>query len=147
MTWSYTGNPADSDKDYVRFLIGDTISADELLQDEEIIAVLGVESNVTLAAAIAAESIAAKFSREADTTMGKTRLAHQQKAEAYLELAKRLRKQSKITAAFNAIPYAGGISQGDKELVEQNTDRVEPIFEKDQFKNPLAVDPKRCDEQ
>ena len=36
MSWTYSGNPADSRKDALRFLIGDTIEAEPVLQDEEI---------------------------------------------------------------------------------------------------------------
>ena len=35
--------------------------------------------------------------------------------------------------------YAGGISRGDKQSVEQNTDRVAPRFARGQFRNPLGV--------
>lgn len=36
MTWSYSNNPSNSELDRYRFLIGDTNSKYELLQDEEI---------------------------------------------------------------------------------------------------------------
>lgn len=36
MTWSYSGNPNDSDKDKYRFLLGDTDVEEPILQDEEI---------------------------------------------------------------------------------------------------------------
>jgi hypothetical protein len=36
MAWSYSGNPASSDKDKYRFSIGDTIQSEPVLQDEEI---------------------------------------------------------------------------------------------------------------
>lgn len=40
MTWSYSGNPATTPKDLYRFKIGDTISTDPVLTDEEITYVL-----------------------------------------------------------------------------------------------------------
>ena len=36
MSWSYSGDPADSQIDACRFLIGDTIASDPIMQDEEI---------------------------------------------------------------------------------------------------------------
>lgn len=36
MAWSYSGNPADSEKDALRFMLKDTVESDPLLQDEEI---------------------------------------------------------------------------------------------------------------
>ena len=36
MTWSYSGDPASSDRDAIRFYIGDTDTTLQLLQDEDI---------------------------------------------------------------------------------------------------------------
>lgn len=36
MSWSYSGDPADSLLDASRFMLGDTIQSDPLMQDEEI---------------------------------------------------------------------------------------------------------------
>ena len=36
MTWTYTGDPNVSDRDKIRFLIGDTDTNDQLVNDEEI---------------------------------------------------------------------------------------------------------------
>lgn len=36
MSWSYSGNPASSMLDECRFLLGDTIEAEPIMQDEEI---------------------------------------------------------------------------------------------------------------
>lgn len=36
MSWNYSGNPADSKKDQLRFLSGDTNEHEPILQDEEI---------------------------------------------------------------------------------------------------------------
>lgn len=145
MTWSYSGDPSLSSKDKVRFLIGDTIPADELLQDEEINAVLIDQPNTTLAAAIAAEAIAARFSREANTEVGKTRIWKEQKADSYLALAISLRKQRKTESSFKAIPYAGGIRESDKKIDERDTNRERPFFERGLFQHQ-DTEPTRCDE-
>jgi hypothetical protein len=36
MSWSYSGNPADSELDKLRFIVGDTNPDEPVLQDEEI---------------------------------------------------------------------------------------------------------------
>lgn len=41
MSWSYSGNPADSERDECRFLIGDTIEDEPIMQDEEIDYLIG----------------------------------------------------------------------------------------------------------
>ena len=66
MTWTYTGNPAASDRDAVRFLVADTVSTDPLITDEEIAYLLDVYTEAPNAAVGAARAIAAKFSRESD---------------------------------------------------------------------------------
>lgn len=59
-----------STKDQVRFLIGDTNSNDQQLQDEEIDFTLTIRSSIWGAPAVCCESIASSASREADTTTG-----------------------------------------------------------------------------
>lgn len=132
MAWTYSGDPSSSPKDEVRFLIGDTIQADPLLQDEEINSVLAYEPNPLLAAVICANTIAAKFARLADVTVGKTKIAYNQKAEAYFKLADKLEAQA--NGNLKPIPYAGGISREDKKAQDEDTDRVEPYFQRDMFK-------------
>lgn len=125
MSWSYTGNPTDSTKDYVRFRIGDTDSSDQLLGDDEIDAMVSQFGDKRLAAAAAAESVAAKFSRRFDTRYGKVSQQWSQLVEHYLTLAKKLRAEYTLNAAA---PWAGSISQSAKDEERDDTDRVEPAF-------------------
>jgi len=91
--WTYSGNPKSSPKDEVRFLIGDTDDSEPLLQDEEIKYILtvtpsaGTSSYNYGAAAVAAKSIAAKFARERDKTVGSLSLRKAQRYDQYLALA------------------------------------------------------------
>ena len=66
MTWTYSGNPAASNRDAVRFLVADTDSTDPLITDEEIAYLLVLYTEAPSAAVGAARAIAAKFSRESD---------------------------------------------------------------------------------
>jgi hypothetical protein len=126
MAWTYSGKPSSSERDQVRFLIGDTKDCDQIIQDEEIEYLLDLEGSVFRAAAMACETIAAQFSRLADEKVGDISVSLSQKADAYLKLAKKLRNRS----SGIVFPYAGGISQTDKDTQEQDEDRVPGIFKR-----------------
>ena len=69
MSWSYSGNPADSSLDKVRFLIGDTDTTDQLLTDEEINYTISESGgSIYQSAHDAAYAIASKFARMASST-------------------------------------------------------------------------------
>ena len=72
MTWTYSGDPAFSDKDEVRYLIGDTTSSEPFVQDEEIAYALGKWKDrlgsVIGVAAVVAETLANRFARELTVT-------------------------------------------------------------------------------
>lgn len=138
MTWSYSGNPKDNNKDAVRFLVGDTDSDEELIQDEEILFILDTETNIYRAAANVAESIAAMFSRKADVSIGDYSESLSQQADNYLKLAERLRKTARKNIQFKGIPFAGGISKTDKEITQKDTDRVKPAFKRNLQNHPTT---------
>lgn len=128
MSWSYSGNPSDSDKDRVRFLIGDTNEDDQLLTDEEIESSLTKNGSDVLQAAVeSCYAIAANFSREADIQTGDYSEDLSQRAEAYKDLADTLEQRSEETGAK---PFAGGTSKDDIDSREQDSDRPEPSFKK-----------------
>lgn len=139
MTWTYSGDPSSSDRDEVRFLVGDTDSGSPLVTDEEIAYVLTDTSSPLQAAARVAESIAARYSRDADRRVGNLSLQSSQRAKAFLELASRLRRRASMALGASGW-YAGGISKDDKETVEANTDRVTPAFTRDLFDTPGGID-------
>lgn len=124
MSWDYA--PGSRDLDWVRFTIGDTDSTDELLQNEEIDAALTNEGNKYSAAAVCADALAAKFSRQADKTVGPLQIRASQKAERYAKLAKDLRNQ--LGRRVGA--WAGGISEAEMREAEKDTDRVDTSFKR-----------------
>lgn len=125
MAWSYTGDPADSDKDRVRFLIGDTDTSDQQLQDAEILDLLTEAPNPLRAAANAAEAIAAKYSRQVDKSLGQSSVSASRRAVAYQELADSLRKRARRAGVT---PFAGGRSKAAKDAAAESTDAVQPSF-------------------
>lgn len=91
MTWTYFGDPAHSPLDAVRFLIGDTDSAEQLLQNEEISFTLtSVNNSVYKAAVKCCDAILAKFAKDLDYTIGPEAVKVEQRRLAYKELRKQL---------------------------------------------------------
>ena len=126
MSWSYSFDPASNHRDKVRFLIGDTDTADQQLQDEEIDAVLEDSSDDPYLAAInCAEGLSAKWSRKANKSVGDLSISYGSVAKSFSDLAQRLRRTASLQLAA---PYAGGISIADKDSVEDDSDRVVPAF-------------------
>ena len=132
MTWTYDSTaPGSSAKSWVRMRIADTTSGDQQLTDEEINAFIDDGGNKYMGAALAAESLAAKYARKADKTAGKLSLRWNKVSDNYLKLATTLRQSLYLTAT----PYAGGISESDMDTNEEDTDRPTPDFERGQFDN------------
>jgi hypothetical protein len=128
MTWTYSVDDlASSAKDQVRLLVGDTLTTDQQLQDEEILYLLTTRSSVYGAAAECCRSLQAKFSRSVDQSAGGTRTMYSQLAKAYGVKAAEF-EQKAATSGGN-LPYAGGISIADKTAQEQDSDRVSPQFQ------------------
>lgn len=136
--WNYSGDPTNSNRDAVRFLIGDTNAADPLVTDGEILYLLGEFGAATSAAAAACRAIAAKFSRQADKTVGDLSISASQRAKAFGARADEL--DSAVSASLAPIPVVGGVSIADKATVESSTDRVRPSFTKDGFTAPGTDD-------
>lgn len=137
MTWSY--NPSllsqGSAKDLIRLLIGDVISCDPQMQDEEIVALASIRGSVYGAAAECCRSLAAKFSRSVDQSGGTNKILYSQLAKAYTIKA----NEFELKSTFVSIPYAGGISLSDKQMQDLQNDRVQPEFIKGMTDNTIPV--------
>ena len=125
MTFSYSGDPSLSGRDQVRFLIGDTSPADQLMQNSEIDWVLSQYKAPMNAAIRCCEVITAKYSRLADESVGSVHVSFSQKSESYRKLRKDLVRR---LATEDCTPYCGGISAADKETVVNTGDRVPTDF-------------------
>lgn len=125
MTWTYTGNPVDSPRDALRFYIGDTVSTDEQLSDEECDFLL-TDTSPLQAAIAACDMLIAKYSRYVSRTIGSLSItAVSMRIQNYGDLRASLATR---LAMGNLRPYAGGISIADKTTREGDTDRVVPTF-------------------
>lgn len=141
MTWTYSGDPDSSVRDAVRFLVGDTDSTEQLLQDAEIDWVVtqsgpspATGDVVYEAAHRCCHAIAGKFSREADKQIGDLRVSLSQRAKAYQSLAGDM-KALALRLGNTPVPYAGGISISDKDIDRENTDLDLTWFREGQFVN------------
>ena len=116
MTFTYTGNPSDNDLDAVRFLIGDTQESEPLLTDEEITflnAQWTLSFSVYWTAAMACETIAARFAREVTFNSDSQTISTSELQDKYLKQAERLRV---LHMSFNqgaGVIEVGGITRGE----------------------------------
>lgn len=129
MTWTYSGNPASSTLDEVRFLSGDTLTTDQLVTNEEIAWALTKFTNPQIAAAACCRSIAAKFARQCDTKNASLSISASQRATAFLDLAKKLDPLGlSDSSPGEPYPYFGGLSHAEKDTLSQDVDAVQPSF-------------------
>lgn len=141
MTTTYSGNPAASDRDAVRFWIEDTAEP-FALSDEEIAYVLTIYPSPMGAAAACARALAAKYAKMVDKEVGDLKLKYSQRYTAYIALADRIEAQDGM---IGIMPYGAGISVADKLAVDLDSDRPAPPIRIGQFDNPEAgrLDPER----
>jgi hypothetical protein len=138
MSWSYSPQYLGIDNESqrinsVRFLVGDTDSNSQEVQDEEISFALSQNGdNIYASAAFIAGSISSKYSRCVTTEIDSAlRVEYSNLSRQYRELGKELSSQ----ALKNSLGiYAGGILVTEMETVDQDTLRVKPNFDKSQFR-------------
>jgi hypothetical protein len=128
LAFSYDAG-GDSDKDTVRLLIGDTdpeVAAQQRLEDEEITRLVAIHGSYQAAAPHAADALAAKFSRLVTKKgMGQASLEWDR-----FNFLRTLAKDLRRSLALSAVPFAGGLSKSRRDTNRQNTDLVQPKFER-----------------
>ncbi len=105
------------------------------LSDESITAILAIESDPRMAAAICAESLAGKYAAAVDKKIGDLSISYSQRAKQWAEVAGKLRSSARSTLFT---PWAGGLSEGDKAARRADTDLVQPSFTRRLFENEGA---------
>jgi len=99
---TYSGDPATSPVDLIRFLIQDT-NATPLLTDAELIYTIGQWKNMYMAAAEAASVIGTRYSGFSDKTVGPLRVRYTDLAKRYFDLAKDLKTRASLNTGAVAI--------------------------------------------
>ena len=107
MSFEYT-DPSDSDKDHVRFLIGDTVEEVFSLSDEEIAFLITNEGNIYWAASAAAEGMAAKVAKLVSNSMEGASAQESDMFKNYRELARQLRLDAQRTGG-TLVAVTGGV--------------------------------------
>ena len=126
MTWTYGGDPAANDRDSVRWLVGDTDTTDQLVQDEEIAYALGEFGGPIHAAVVTCEAIAAKFARLVDKKIGSLNIKASQRADEYQVRANVLKRRIGTDLAEM---FVGGTTISEKETLAADEDAIQPSFQ------------------
>lgn len=137
MAWTYSPEELgletpEERKNSVRFLVGDTDTTDQQIQDEEILFALDrTNGNIYAAAAFSAEGIAAKFARLVTSEVDRTlRVRYSDMQAQYRALAKDLREQSMRLGGLGV--GAGGINLLEMAIARKNPLRP-PATHKGEF--------------
>lgn len=137
MSNTYSGNPADSSRDAVRFWLNDVGPSTWEFSDQEIDYALTLYPNPVLSAAWLAGRLAMKYAASVDKSVGDLRLSNSQKARMYADLQTSLKAQADSSGVSI---YVGGVSKSDMTTVDANSDRVKPPFGIKQFDIPGSAD-------
>lgn len=125
MAFTYSGNPANSKLDEIRFLLQDTDEADALLSDQEINFLIKKYSSVPRLITEACKILLAKFSRYIDETNGKVSFKYSQLTENYRQLLKEY--EAKLCEAPSI--YIGGVYAKDYQENQHDNELVKPQFD------------------
>lgn len=143
MAATYSGNPADSDLDEIRFLTGDTDVlpvTDAILQDEEHQFLIDEEGSVAYAAVRAATSMAAKFARKFNVKTGGVSKSLGDQMQHFLDLAKRLKlRADEGVGTGGAAPIFTALTKSDHREDRLDSDLVQPQFRIGQDDNPRKL--------
>ena len=131
MAFTWTGDPAASDIEAVRWEIYDITEASAKFQDAEIQYALDQEYSIFNASARLCEQLRVRYADASSRTMGPLKVDMSNMAKSYAEKAKELRKRA---VAF-ATPYVGGISKAKEEIFEEDSDLIQPNFENGMMDN------------
>lgn len=116
MSFTYTADPANTPLDAVRLLIGDVDESEAQLQDNEIEWLLDIwagKGSLYYVASMAAEAIAAKYSREVTVSADSQSVGMGELQQKYQSLADRLMVLHQQLLAGGLVD-AGGVTIGEQ---------------------------------
>lgn len=100
MAWTYSGDPASSEKDRYRFLVGDTISSEPVLQDGEVQFIIEAYSSHNMRLYQLFNTCANTFAREYKRSLGpqsEDPTKRQEHFEKQAEVYKKLSSESGLS--------------------------------------------------
>lgn len=102
MSWSYSGDPASSELDFVRYKIGDTDTNDQQITNEEIEYEIAQADTPLKAAYQCARTILKSLSRRADKKIGPASIKNSQLMGMYKEIIQDIKTE--LEDAAQALP-------------------------------------------
>ncbi|MDE2100081.1 MAG: hypothetical protein KGL39_22695 [Patescibacteria group bacterium] len=156
MGWTYSGDPSASSLDEVRFLVGDTDTSDQLLQDAEAqyaitkyasldtAATTGLTKfdGVAPAAVELCVYLASKYARLVDSSVDRVKAFYSQRAEGFRAQAERLKQD--LLGAF-AAPWAGNYDKTWQQSIPTNSSLVQSQFAIGMTDNPGTTNERLSD--
>ena len=131
MAFTWTGDPAASVIEQIRWEINDIDSTNAKFQDAEIQYAYDQENTIFNASARLCETLQARYSDASSRTMGPLKVDMSELAKMYAYKAKALRKR----AVTYGQPYVGGQSVTKEEIFEDDTSLKQPVFSKGMMDN------------
>lgn len=130
--WSYNTSLS-TDKDKVRLLSGDVLTADQQISDEEISGMLLMFGNVFRTAAAVCRHLAAKYSRQVTQARDDLRKDLSDRAKAYADRAKELDTQASSAVDGAIVPalFVGGVYTADRDTRADDDTMIQPFFRRD----------------
>lgn len=120
MSFSYSGDPASSDLDEVRFLIADTDEADALFQDAEIKYAIAkwtpLYGSNLYTAAVLLDTAAAQYAQQASYSADGVSVTMGAVGDQLRAMAASLRAQYEAQAAAGVAIEAGGMNVGEGKI-------------------------------
>lgn len=134
----YSGDPASSATNRVRFLVGDTSARPELTDAEIVDLLAQVDGAAVWAAPLAADALAAKFAHQVTYSAGRVSKSLSERAKAMRVLAASLRRE----AANYAVPVSTGQFRSTDTNDAQNAELKQPQFVLEQMDNRKTTRPR-----
>jgi hypothetical protein len=140
MSWNYDLTVLATDKmTQVRYLIGDTVPTEPLVQDEEIVFMLAQRPSIYAAAAQCCRALAARLSREADTVDKDLHTLMSARAKAFRAMSNDY--EVKAVTRSGAQVFAGGTSYSDVAQRQGDLNRIPSQFALGEDTNFTPVSP------
>ena len=136
MTFTWSGTSITTDLAKVRHMIGDTVSTDAYLTDEQINYELAQTPDVYLAAANCCRAILAAVARKIDRNAQGFSASRSQLTQHYKDLEQMLRSQASTITSAGPVPC----SISDRDAVLDNPDFSPPSFSIGMFSNGSSED-------
>ena len=133
--FTYGNDPATSNRDAVRFLVGDTNEDRPLLDDREVDWAISQHPNQNLAAASLADHLYGFFASKGDFKVGPINKSYSKVADLFKQKAEQLRAE----ACKGAAPSFPATNIQTKRVLEENTDLTRPQILVGISDNPFAL--------